>query len=53
MSHNVGNFSNLPQLNLNQYEHWSFMLHAHIKAMYGANTHKLLNEGPIIPQKLY
>ena len=52
MSHNIGNFSNLPQLNLNQYEHWSFMLHAHIKAMCGADTHKLLNEGPIIPQKL-
>ena len=46
----ANNFAGLPQLEPTQYEYWSFMLHAHIRAQCGADTEHILEVGLIKPQ---
>ena len=46
----ANNFAGLPQLEPTQYEYWSFMLYAHIRAQCGADTEHILEKGPIKPQ---
>ena len=44
--------SKIPELKLSEYDHWSFMMKAHVRAQCGVDADQILEVGPIIPQTL-